>query len=39
VGFSSVNPKKLKFSGALGWVVGTWLLYVLIKAGLAAAFS
>jgi hypothetical protein len=39
MGFSAVNPKKLKFGGALGWVVGVWLFYVLAKAGIAAAFS
>jgi hypothetical protein len=39
LGFSAVSPKKLKFSGALAWVVGMWLLYVLAKTGLVAAFS
>ena len=39
LGFSSVNPKKLKFGGALGWVVGVWLIYVLCKMGIAAAIS
>ncbi len=39
MGFSAVNPKKLKFGGALAWVVGIWLIYVVMKAGLAAAFS
>jgi hypothetical protein len=39
MGYSAVNPKKLKFGGALAWVVGIWLIYVVMKAGLAAAFS
>jgi hypothetical protein len=39
MGFSAVSPKKLKFGGALGWVVGVWLFYVLAKTGIAAAFS
>jgi hypothetical protein len=38
-GFSAVAPKKLSFGGALAWVVGVWLLYVLGKTGIAAAFS
>ena len=39
MGFSAVNPKKLKFGGALAWVVGIWLFYVVMKAGLTTAFS
>lgn len=39
LGFSAVNPKKLKFGGALAWIVGVWLIYVVMKAGLSAAFS
>jgi hypothetical protein len=39
MGYSAVSPKKLSFGGALGWVVGVWLLYVIGKAGIAAAFS
>jgi len=39
LGFSAVNPKKLKFGGALAWVVGIWLIYVLCKMGIAAAIS
>jgi hypothetical protein len=39
MGYSAVSPKKLSFGGALGWVVGVWLLYVIGKTGIAAAFS
>ena len=39
LGFSAVSPKKLKFGGALLWVVAIWLVYVLAKGGLTAAFS
>jgi hypothetical protein len=39
LGFSAVSPKKLKFGGALVWVVSLWLVYVLAKGGLTAAFS
>lgn len=38
-GYSAVAPKKLTFGGALGWVVGVWLLYVICKTGIAAVFS
>ncbi len=38
-GYSAVAPKKLSFGGALAWVVGVWLLYVIGKMGIAAAFS
>jgi Yip1-like protein len=39
LGFSAVNPKKLKFGAALVWVVAIWFVYVLAKGGLTAAFS
>ncbi len=35
-GYSVVRPKKLKMGTALAWVVGVWVVYVLIKAGLLA---
>jgi hypothetical protein len=38
-GFSAADPKKISFGKALGTVVGVWFLYVLVKVGLAAAFS
>jgi hypothetical protein len=38
-GFSAADPKKLSFGKALGTVVGVWLIYVLVKVGLVAAFS
>jgi hypothetical protein len=39
VGFAAINPRKLSTGKALGIIVGVWLVWVLIKAGLAAAFS
>jgi hypothetical protein len=38
-GYSATNPKKISFGKAFGTVVGIWLLYVVVKVGLAAAFS
>lgn len=39
IGFSAADPKKISFGKALGTIVGVWLIYVVIKVGLAAAFS
>lgn len=39
IGYSAVNPKKLKFGAALAWVIALWLIYVAIKAGLTAVFT
>jgi hypothetical protein len=38
-GFSATDPKKLSFGKALGTVVSVWLIYVIVKVGLVAAFS
>ena len=38
-GFSAADPKKISFGKALCTVVGVWLIYVIVKVGLAAAFS
>jgi hypothetical protein len=38
-GFSAADPKKISFAKALGTVVGLWLIYVVVKVGLVAAFS
>jgi hypothetical protein len=38
-GYSAADPKKISFGKALGTVVVVWLFYVLVKVGLAAAFS
>lgn len=35
-GYSVVRPKKLKIGTTLAWVIGVWIVYVLIKAGLLA---
>jgi hypothetical protein len=39
VGFSATNPKKLPFGKAFGTVLAVWIVYVLLKVGMAAAFS
>ncbi len=39
IGFSAADPKKISFGKALGTIVGVWLIYVVIKVGLTAAFS
>jgi Yip1 domain len=39
VGYSATNPKKISFGKALGYVFGVWIVFVLIKVGIAAAFS
>jgi hypothetical protein len=39
VGFSAANPKKIKVGTAAGIVIGTFLLFLALGVGLAAAFS
>jgi hypothetical protein len=39
MGFSATNPKKISVGRAFGIIFGVWLIFVLIKTGLAAAFS
>jgi len=39
IGFSATNPKKISFGKAFGSILALWLVFVLIKMGLAAAFS
>jgi len=39
MGFSAANPKKVSFAKGLTFVVSIWVVYVLVKVGLAAAFS
>lgn len=39
VGYSATNPKKIPFGRALGTVLAIWAFYVIVKVGLAAAFS
>lgn len=39
VGFSATNPRKITFGKAFGTVFACWLVYVVVKVGLAAAFS
>lgn len=38
-GYAVARPRKLKMGTTLAWVVGVWVVYVLIKAGLAAVFA
>jgi Yip1 domain len=39
LGYSVARPKKLKMSTTLAWVVGVWLVFVLLRTGLAAMFT
>lgn len=39
IGFSATNPKKISFGKALGTIIAVWLVFVLVKMGLAAAFA
>lgn len=39
VGFSAAAPKKLSFGKALVYIVSVWLVWVIVKVGLTAAFS
>jgi hypothetical protein len=39
IGFSAVAPKKLSIGKALGTIIFVWLVYVLLKVGITAAFS
>jgi hypothetical protein len=38
VGFSAASPKKITMGKALGFVVGLWLVFVIVRVGLAAIF-
>jgi hypothetical protein len=39
IGYSATAPKKISFGSALAWIVGVWLVFVLARTGLTAAFS
>lgn len=39
IGFRATNPKKISFGQAIGIVLMLWLVFVLVKVGLAAAFA
>jgi Yip1 domain len=39
IGYSAAAPKKLSFMKAFAWIFSVWLIYVLVKVGLTAAFS
>lgn len=38
LGFSKANPKKIPSGSAFGIVFGLWILFVLLKVGISAAF-
>jgi hypothetical protein len=38
-GFSATDSKKISFGKAFGTILSVWAIYVLLKVGLAAAFS
>ena len=39
IGFAAVNPKKLKTGKAIGIAVSVWLVYVVLRTGVAWIFS
>jgi Yip1 domain len=39
IGYSATDPKKIPWGKALGTIVVVWLLYVMVKVGITAAFS
>lgn len=39
MGFNAVAPKKISVGGAFAWILGLWVLGVMIRVGIAAAFS
>lgn len=38
-GYSAAAPKKISFGKALAWILGLWLVVVLIRVGFTVAFS
>ena len=39
IGYTAAAPKKLSFAKAFAWIFSLWLVYVLVRTGLTAAFS
>jgi Yip1 domain len=39
IGYSAAAPKKLSVGKAFAWIFSVWLIYVLMKVGLTAAFT
>jgi hypothetical protein len=39
LGFAVARPKKISMGKSLGTVIGLWVIWILVKAGLAAVFS
>lgn len=39
IGYSAAAPKKLSFMKAFSWIFSLWVVYVLVRVGLTAAFS
>ncbi|HKW87628.1 MAG TPA: YIP1 family protein [Candidatus Acidoferrales bacterium] len=39
LGYSVARPKKITMSTGLAWIIGLWVVYVLVKVGATAMFS
>jgi uncharacterized protein YneF (UPF0154 family) len=39
MGYSATNPKKISVGKAFGLIISVWLVFVMVKVGIAAAFS
>ncbi len=39
MGYRAAAPKQLSFGKAFGWILAPWLVFVLVKVGLMAAFA
>jgi hypothetical protein len=39
IGFAAANPRKLKFSNSFGIVFGIWVVFVVVRVGIAWIFS
>lgn len=39
IGYSAAAPRKLSFMKAFSWILSLWVVYVLVRVGLTAAFS
>jgi hypothetical protein len=39
IGYSAAAPKKLSSVKAFAWIFSLWVVYVLVRVGLTAAFS
>jgi hypothetical protein len=39
IGYSATAPKKISFGSAMAWILGLWVLVVLLRVGIAAAMA